>query len=252
MTAERVVSLVPSWTETVCALGAGKRLVACTRYCVEPAADLGGVPRIGGTKNPDLEALAAFDPDLVLVNSEENRADDVAWLRQRFPVYEAMPRTVPEAGTVIRDLGQHLDADEESRAMLLELDAQITRGEVERLTRGTVRVFYVIWPKPWMSVNRDTYIHDVLTRAGALNVAAEHDDRYPSFDASALRQLGAELVLLPDEPYEFGVEHRDAAVRDQLFGAGCPVSLVSGKDFCWHGARSGPGLGRALDLLAAF
>jgi hypothetical protein len=98
----RIVSLVPSMTESVCRLGAADRLVGVTRYCVEPADELRAVARVGGTKNPKLEAIAALEPDLVLVNTEENRSEDVAWLRARMPVLEHCPRTVVEAAAALR------------------------------------------------------------------------------------------------------------------------------------------------------
>ena len=105
----RIASLVPSMTESVCVLGARDRLVAVTRYCVEPEAELRDVPRVGGTKNPKLEKIAALDPDLVVVNTEENRLEDIAWLRERFCVLEHVPRTVGEAAEALRELAAARD-----------------------------------------------------------------------------------------------------------------------------------------------
>lgn len=251
-TPRRIVSLVPSWTETVFALGVGERLIACTRYCVEPMAQLASVLRIGGTKNPKVEAIADLEPELVLVNAEENRAEHIDWLRRRFEVFEATPRSVPEAGDFVRRLGRRLEASAEAEAIVLAIEAQCARGEAEALTKGTVRVFYSIWRKPWMSINRDTYIHDVLRRAGAINVAAERGERYPELDARELAALGAELVLLPDEPFAFTAAHGEELADQGLFGGRCAIRTVSGKDYCWHGARTAPGLGRAIDQLAPY
>ncbi len=249
---QRIVSLVPSWTESVFLLGAGSRLVGATRYCIEPADELQSVPRVGGTKNPKLEKIAELDPDLVLVNSEENRAEHIDWLRTRFPVYESMPRTVRQAAATVRELGAHLGAEREAGAALLEIEAQMARGEAEALTHGTVRVMYAIWKKPWMAINRDTYIHDVLTKAGALNVTADCAARYPEISLDTLRDLSVELVILPDEPYEFGPDDRDELAASGALPAKCEILLVDGKDFCWHGVRTAAGLGRVLDHLAPF
>ncbi|MFN6194070.1 MAG: helical backbone metal receptor, partial [Planctomycetota bacterium] len=109
----RIVSLVPSTTETVCAFGARERLVGCTRYCTEPAAALRGVARIGGTKNPKRDAIAALRPDLVLANAEENRPDDLEWLAARAPVLVQTPRTVAEAAAALGELAARLACGEE-------------------------------------------------------------------------------------------------------------------------------------------
>lgn len=249
---ERVVSLVPSWTETLFELGAGDRLVGATRYCVEPAEGLRSVARVGGTKNPKLEKIAELEPDLVLVNTEENRAEDIDWLRSRFAVYESIPRTVRQAAATVRELGKLLGAEREAGAILLEIEAQIARGEAEALTHGTVRVLYAIWKKPWMSVSRDTYIHDVLSKAGATNVTANWHDRYPELSPDDWRDLRIELVILPDEPWEFEPDDRDELAASGALDPGCDIALVDGKDFCWHGARTARGLGRVLDCLAPF
>jgi len=246
----RIVSLVPSATETVCVLGCADRLVGVTRYCVEPAAELAGVPRIGGTKNPDREAIAAARPDLVLANAEENRPEDIAWLEERFTVLVATPRTVVEAASGIRQLGRMLGLDDEVHALLLEIEAQIARAEVEAFGREPVRVFYPIWRKPWMGVNADTYIHDVLRHAGAENVTAQRAERYPVVEAGELADLGVDLVLLPSEPWEFDEAQRLELTEERVFGEGVPLELVDGRDFCWHGARTPTGLAHAVDLLA--
>jgi ABC-type Fe3+-hydroxamate transport system substrate-binding protein len=247
----RVVSLVPSLSESVCALGAGSRLVGVTRFCVEPEAQLLGVARVGGTKNPDLRKIVSLQPDLVLVNTEENRAEDIGWLAQRFEVFESMPRTVVEVADVLRTLARHLGAEDEVEALLLELEAQCARAEVEGLELARLRVFYPIWRKPWMGVNRDTYIHDVLATVGAINVTADRDERYPRLRDEELGSLAPDLVLLPSEPWEFGAEDRDELRASGVFGS-CPLLLVDGRDFCWHGTRTPRALGRAIDLLNAF
>ncbi len=250
--ARRVISLVPSLTETVCELGVSGRLVAVTRFCTEPEEELRFVPRVGGTKNPDLEQIASFEPDLVLVNGEENRAEDISWLRDRFDVFESMPRTVPEAASAVREVGFRLGVFEETEALLLEIEAQIARAEVLSLGRSPVRVFYPIWRQPWIGVNRDTYVHDVLARAGAHNVCGHREARYPVIPQTELRNLKPDLVLLPSEPFAFNAEHRRQILRDRVFGPDVPVLMVDGRAFCWHGSRTGRGLGNVTNLLRPF
>lgn len=248
----RLVSLVPSMTETACLLGAAERLVGVTRYCEEPADALAAVPRVGGTKNPNLEKIAALAPDLVLVNTEENRGEDIEWLRARLPVLEQAPTTVAAAGAAVRELAVVLGDPEAATPFLLRIEAQLARADVLGLGRRPVPVFYAIWRKPWMGVNRTTYIHDVLTRAGAANVCADLSGRYPEVTPAAVRERGVELVLLSSEPFPFGDRERREALAEGLFGAEVPVLLCDGRDFCWHGARTADGLGRAVDLLRPF
>lgn len=248
----RIVSLVPSMTETVCRLDAAELLVGVTRYCVEPAEPLRHVERVGGTKNPDLERIAALRPDLVLVNGEENRREHIDWLRARLPVLEHQPRTVVEAADAVRQLASALDRLATAQPILLRIEAQLAAAQVQALARGPVRVFYAVWRDPWMSVNADTYIHDVLRLAGGVNVCAGAGERYPRFEPAELAGLDAELVLLASEPYPFDDGERGQVVQQELFGRDVPVMLCDGRDFCWHGARSADGLGRACQLLAAF
>ncbi len=250
--AQRVVSLVPSLTETVCDLGVAGRLVGVSRYCVEPVEHLRFVPRVGGTKNPSLERIAGLDPDLILVNSEENRGEDIAWLKERFATFESMPKTVVQASDAVRDLGEILGLDSEAHVLLLEIEANLLRADVISTERGFVRVFYPIWKQPWIGVNRDTYISDVLTRAGAVNVCAERESRYPVVPQQAVEDLRPDLVLLPSEPFAFSDTHRRQLIQQQVFGKNVPVLMVDGKNFCWHGSRSGRGLGAVVDLLTPF
>lgn len=244
----RIASLVPSLTETVFDLGRGADLVCCTRYCTEPAEPLQSVPPVGGTKNPKLERLAELAPDVVLVNREENRHKDIEWLRERFDVLESQPRSLEDVAELLRQLGQRLDCMDEAECHILSLQAELTRIQVESIERGRLKVFYPIWKKPWMSINADTYIHTVLDTIGADNICAGLEDRYPVLADERMGGMHADLVLLPSEPFEFGVEHQSELLRGPWF-EGASVLLVDGKDFSWHGSRTPAALARLHDWL---
>lgn len=239
------MSLVPSTTESVCELGAGNRLVACTRYCTEPAAQLAAVARVGGTKNPSREQILRQEPDLVLCNAEENRPEDIEWLQSRVPVFVQTPRTVIEAAADLRALAERLDLREAVVPWLLRIEALLAAAAIEGLRQASLRVFYAIWRKPWMSINRDTYIHDVLRIVGATNVCADLESRYPEVSLEALVARDIDLVLLPSEPWEFDAEQLEQLRRSRAFGA-ARLELCDGRDYCWHGVRMATGLGRAL------
>ncbi|HXH84607.1 MAG TPA: helical backbone metal receptor, partial [Candidatus Tectomicrobia bacterium] len=124
-TPRRIVSLVPSFTETLFTLGAGPRLVGCTIYCREPAAGVTGVVRIGGTKNPRLDAIRALRPDLVVANVEENLREHVETLRAwGLPVLVLYPRTVAEGIAAIRALGAATGTAERAEMLAAPLAAR--------------------------------------------------------------------------------------------------------------------------------
>lgn len=248
----RIVSLVPSLTETVCDLGAAERLVGCTQYCSSPRRPVHRLRRVGGTKSLEKESIARLAPDLILCNGEENRAEDIRWLGHRFPVLESLPTGVEDAATVVRELGERLGNRGEAESLMLEIEAQMLRSQVAEIGSRPVRVFYPIWQQPWIGVNRDTYVHDLLARAGAENVCADREARYPVVAPDELAGLQPDLVLLPSEPFAFTEAHREQLLRDRVFGPEVQVLMVDGRDFCWHGSRTGRGLGRAIDLLEAF
>lgn len=243
-----MVSLVPSTTETVCRFGAGTRLVGCTRYCTQPAGLLGAVPRIGGTKNPDRDAVLALLPDLVLGNAEENRAEDLDWLGARVPVLVQTPRTVAEAAASLRELAARLDVTETAAASLEAIDRRIEAlCSASRRDSGP-RVYYAIWTKPWMTVGRDTFVRDVLRLCGGENVADGAAGRYPAMTPAQAVERGVELVLLASEPWSFDAQQRDRIAAQRLFGD-AELLLCDGRDFSWHGVHMAGGLPRAAQLL---
>ncbi|WP_026413024.1 helical backbone metal receptor [Actinomadura oligospora] len=234
----RVVSLVPSLTESVAATAPGV-LVGATDWCSHPA-DL-EVTRVRGTKNPDLEAVRALEPDVVLANAEENRAPDLELLRAAgLRVWVTDIRTVDDAFTQLR-------------AMLAEgcglpvpawLDeAEAAWASVEPAS-PRIRAVIPIWRRPWMVVGRDTFTGDVLRRLGVENIHADHPDRYPKIPVEELNAARPDLVVLPDEPYAFTAEDGPEAFP------GVPCALVGGRHLTWYGpslAEAPAVLRRALD-----
>jgi len=247
----RIVSLVPSLTRTLFDLGLGDRLVGVTRFCVDPADGVVSIAKVGGTKNPRLSDIMSLNPDLVLVNAEENRRSDIVWLEERFEVLETMPRSVLDVMELLRVLAERLDCHDEAEAFVLKIQAELTRIEVEGFGRRRIGVFAPIWKGPWMSFNHDTYFHDLLAMVGADNVCADYEERYPVIPEDALEALRPDLVLLPSEPFEFTIEHQSELLRSELF-PGAKVLLVDGRDYTWHGSMTGVALGRVHDFLVGY
>jgi len=244
----RIVSLVPSTTESVCAFGARDRLVGCTRYCTHPERGLDGVVRLGGTKNPDRERLLALAPDLVLGNAEENRPEDLEWLQQRVPVLVQTPRRIAAAVQGLAELAAALRTGEACAASV----ARQVEAALRAVRKGVdgPRVYYAIWRKPWMSVSGDTFVHDVLAQAGATNVCAEDPARYPEVAPAIAVAREVERVLLASEPWAFDAAQQAELAQRGEFGAARLV-LCDGRDFCWHGVHMAIGLPRAFAMLSA-
>jgi ABC-type Fe3+-hydroxamate transport system substrate-binding protein len=220
--ARRIVSLVPSLTESLATTGT---LVGVTDWCAHPA-DL-DVARIRGTKNPDRAAILSIEPDLVVANKEENRELDVRRLREAgIPVWVTDIETVPGAIHSIRRL--FVEA--------LQLEAPPWLEEADRLWAGPVtvkrtRVAIPIWRDPWMVVGRRTFTSDLAERVGLTNVFGVTDgaSRYPAVGLAQIDREDVDLVLLPDEPYAFSASDGPEAFT-------CvPTTLVSGRLLTWYG-----------------
>ena len=247
----RIVSLVPSVTETLCALGLADALVGVTVYCVEPRDVVRGKTRIGGEKDPDLDAIRALQPDLVVANIEENVREHVETLRGwGIAVWVTYPRTVVAGLAMIRELGEVTATGARAAAILAELEPLHARVRAATAQRRPVPVFYPIWRQPWMTINADTYVHDLLAVCGAANVFGAATARYPEVTLDEMAACRPEVIVLPDEPFRFRRAHLAdfapyadvPAVRDGR------IHLVDGKPFSWHGPRVGEAL-RTLPAL---
>jgi ABC-type Fe3+-hydroxamate transport system substrate-binding protein len=268
----RVVSLVPSMTDSLVELGLQGVIVGVTDFCVLETES--GIARVGGTKSPELETILSLQPDLVIANMEENSRKSVEAMEEHgLKVWVTFPKSVEDAITVLRavmDLFRVKDRVERIQTLELALD-WTTRAASER-----ARVFCPIWYEPdqsWMmTFNKDTYAHDVLYHCGGENVfadrerkyplaadlglaeaeqAGERDIRYPRLTIEEIEASEPDVILLPSEPFAFKEPHIEQiskllpeiqAVRANR------MHLVDGSLITWHGTR----LGKALAELPEF
>src|SRR5437867_8106624 len=258
----RIVSLVPSDTLNVLALGAGDRLVGRTRYCEAPES----VALVGGTKDADVDAIARLLPDLILANQEENSRAHLEQLAQLgLPLFVSFPKTVAEGLAHLGRLAKVLEVD--ARDLLRRGYAAVREAEAALRERGLLRAFVPIWMDPLMTINGQTFMNDALRLGGGENVFAERqrlyplaaglgqavprpagdrDTRYPRVTLEEVVQRAPRIVLLPDEPHPFS--EADA----QVFRARLPqarVVLCGGRDLSWYGAQSVEGLPRLRALI---
>ena len=231
----RVVSLVPSLTEAVAVTAPGL-LVGATDWCSHPAGL--DVARIGGTKNPDVPAVLALRPDLVLANEEENRAPDLEALRAAGA--EVLVTEVRTLDQGLDALGDVLAACGAPRRPRWLAEAEEEWDAVEPVGEDVTAVV-PIWRRPWMVLGRDTFAGDVLARLGVRNVFADDGERYPKLAKDDPAAVDADLVVFPDEPYAFTPDDGPEAWPH------CRPVFVSGRHLTWYG----PSLAEAPTLLAA-
>lgn len=242
---------MPSLTETLFALGAGAAVAGVTDFCVHPAEAVASRPKLGGTKNPDVRAIRALGPDLVLANKEENRRRDVEALEAAgVPVFVTYSRTVREAVEEIRALGRICACEPPAEAIAsdVELALDAAAGRAAGRTTSTVAL---IWRDPFMAVGGDTFANDLLVCCGARNpFAGDAARRYPRIHLRELEAAAPEVILLPTEPYAFG--ERD---RVELLALDCPaarngrVHVVEGELLSWYGPRMPRALATVSRLL---
>ena len=215
----RVVSLVPSITETL--LDWGIEPIACTRFCEQPE-----LAHVGGTKDPDLDAIVGLAPDLVLMNDEENRVEDHdALVHAGLDVHVVRVTRVEDVAPAMSELAGRLGIAYESPAL-------------PPARPITTRAFVPIWRRPYMTIGSDTYGSSLLALVGIDNVFGD-TTRYPEVTLDGVKQRGPDVVLAPSEPYPFSERHR--AELETV----APVRFVDGKDLFWWGART-PGAIRRL------
>lgn len=249
----RVVSLVPSVTETLFALGLGDRVVGVTDWCIHPADLPSHVVRVRGTKNPDQAAIVRLAPDLVLANREENREIDVRRLREHgLTVWVDYPRSVADALDHLRGVARLGAAPERLAALLAPIEAALARARERDAARPPERAFVAVWKDPWMTLSRDTYAHDLLRSVGIANVFADAPERYPRVTLEEVAARDPGLILLPDEPYRFTAADAEALARGPLAATSAVragrVHVVDGTLPFWHGPRIARALRELGDL----
>jgi ABC-type Fe3+-hydroxamate transport system substrate-binding protein len=249
----RIVSLIPSITELLFALGLDDRIVGATVFCTEPRDRVARIAKVGREKDPDLSRIRALAPDLVVANMEENRRDIVEALRGAgVAVWVTFPRTVVEGIGLIRELGTLTGTEAAAAAIAAPIEAahRAVLARVAALPRA--RVFCPIWRGPYMTVNRDTYVHDMLRTCGGDNVFAASETRYPTVTLDDVRDAAPDVILLPDEPYRFRAAHRAdfAPLSDVPAVRAGRMRLVDGKLLSWYGPRIGEAFERLPALLS--
>ncbi|MEM7355224.1 MAG: helical backbone metal receptor [Acidobacteriota bacterium] len=245
----RIVSLCPSVTELVFDLGCGADLIGITRYCTHPPAEVEAIEAIGGTKSPKIERIVELRPDVVLLNEEENRREDAEALAEAgVHCHVSFPRTIADTAAMVRSIGAELERRPASEAIARDIEVRSERVRRAAAERAAVRWAYLIWRKPWMAANSDTFIDALLSLAGGENVFGAVPERYPEISAGELAAAEADVILLATEPFPFAPEHLDELAT----ATGLPPErfrIVDGRLLSWHGSCTPAGIDYAEEVI---
>lgn len=228
---QRIISLVPSQTELLYDLGLGDRVVGITKFCIHPEGWFRTKTRVGGTKQVDLDKVRAVKPDLIIGNKEENAQADIEALEQEFPVWMSDVRDLEGALDMIRCVGELTHSGAQAHALSQRIAAAF--AELER-PGNRVSAAYFIWRDPLMVAGGDTFISDMMHRAGFSNAFAHRMERYAEITPADLAAADPDVILLSSEPYPFAEKH---LLEFNMICPGTPVHLVDGELFSWYGSR---------------
>jgi len=239
----RIVSLVPSISELVCDLGLSAQLVGRTGFCVHPREVVRRIPKVGGTKDVDLDKLRALRPTHVILNIDENRKEDALALAELVPtVIVTHPLAPLDNLALYRLIGGIFGREDEAESLCRKFEEAYAALQSAARAFPPDRVLYLIWKNPWMAVSRDTYVSRMLALVNWETVPANCADRYPKIELGGGVLEGAGVVLLSSEPYLFRDEHV-AELRSEPLLREKKVSLIDGEMTAWYGSRAIEGLG---------
>lgn len=231
---QRIVSLVPSQTELLAAIGLNEEVIGITKFCVHPNYWFRQKQRIGGTKNVDIEKVRTLQPDLIIANKEENVREQVLELEKIAPVWTSDIHSIEDALSMIQSIGELTGKTAEANSLITTIE--VKRALLQTLindTKKRLQVVYLIWKDPYMAAGGDTFIDTMLQACGWNNCLRDRM-RYPEISLSELAQLRPDLVLLSSEPYPFQQKH--IGEMQQVL-PGTKIVLADGEMFSWYGSR---------------
>ena len=228
---QRIISLVPSQTELLASLGLDNQVVGITRFCIHPTDWFRPKKRVGGTKQINTAVIHDLKPDLIIANKEENVKEQIEELAAYYPVWVSDVNNLPDACTMIEQIGCLTGKEQRAREMVIEIKKQFSR--LPKRLKGRPRTAYLIWQDPYMTIGGDSFIHSMLEAAGFQNIFG-NQTRYPEISIAELQALQPDLLLLSSEPFPFKQQHAD---RLQALLPSTKIMLVDGEMFSWYGSH---------------
>jgi ABC-type Fe3+-hydroxamate transport system substrate-binding protein len=231
-TPKRIVSIVPSQTELLHSLGLDMEVIGTTKFCIYPQSWFRNKTRIGGTKNVNLEKIAAMSPDLIIANKEENEQADIAALEKIAPVWISDIHNLDEALQMITLIGAIINKKSNANKLVTEIKEAFAKFNQTRVPQPPRSVLYLIWHNPYMTVGSDTFIDHMLSVCGFTNVIT--DTRYPKISIEEVVELNPDFIFLSSEPFPFKQKHIDEL---QKVLPNTKIEMVDGEMFSWYGSR---------------
>ncbi len=232
---KRIISVVPSQTELLFDLGLNDEVISITKFCIHPSGWFTSKTKVGGTKTLNIELIQQLQPDLIIANKEENERQQIEFLANQFPVWISDIKNLDDALNMISAVGAITGKTivaENLYQRIIENFQQLPQQFIARK-----KAAYLIWRKPYMTVNSDTFIHDMLLRCGFENVFANNDvSRYPEITIEQLEAAQPDIILLSSEPYPFSEKHIDE-LKSSAKLKNTKVQLADGEMFSWYGSR---------------
>lgn len=226
---KRIISLCPGITETLYSLNLDNEIVGRTRYCIYPTHKVEGTTIVGGTKDIDPEAIRKLNPDLIIVEKEENTPEIVATLEKVHSVYCAEVQSIQGAYIMVKDIAALTDRELEGRGLADEIKKEFATIPNMKGKRAA----YIIWRNPYMAVGKDTYISSLLEELGFINPFAELDGRYPSVGEEDFQKANLDYIFLASEPFPFKDKHK---VEFLKMAPKAAIHILDGEMF-WYGAK---------------
>ena len=229
----KIISLVPSQTELLYHLGLENEVIGITKFCIHPNNWFTTKTRIGGTKNIDIEKIQLLKPTLVIANKEENVKEQVEALQAFTKVIVTDVNTLQDATEMIETIGNLTNTTIQAQSITKKINTEFINLSNTLIASETIKVAYLIWKNPYMTIGGDTFIHNMISTCNFTNVFA-HKRRYPITTINEIEQLQPHFVFLSSEPYPF--KEKDI-IELQLQLPHSKIIIVDGEMFSWYGSR---------------
>ncbi len=224
----KIISLVPSITETLFDFGLTENeVIGRTKFCIHPENEVKNVSVIGGTKNLNIEKIVALNPDLIIANKEENEKLQVEELQKKFKVWVTDIGNLEDNEKFISEVGTLLNKEN----LALEFNKNINKIFKNNSDKIPVKVAYLIWKNPYMTIGSDTFIHEILEKLGFENIF-KNEKRYPEISIDEMKK--SEYIFLSSEPFPFQQKHIDELQKEL---PNQKIILVDGEAFSWFGTH---------------
>jgi ABC-type Fe3+-hydroxamate transport system substrate-binding protein len=227
---QRIISVVPSQTELLYDLGLNEEVIGISKFCLHPGNWFRTKQRVGGTKTLNIEKIKSLQPDLIIANKEENVQEQIDELSNYFPVWISDVNTLNDAYEMIAEVGKIVGKNKEAQVVSTKIKSTFSQLQTPNIKPQTA---YLIWKEPYMTVGGDTFINDMMVKAG-FSTIFKNKTRYPKITLEDLQASNCELLLLSSEPFPFKQKHIDEL---QQHLPQTKIMLVDGEMFSWYGSR---------------